>query len=252
MSHVSARNPRWFWLNSPLFVLAWFAKECLFEWRCSPFFCDYYKPGCGEADYSYNESIGEFPWTNPPLTSSCGEDIGTGGGGASDMVWRPSACGVWQEIPAGSTYASDDDFARNKAKCFDTNTGERCFCLGSLSCARYPQVDFGLKIARACGRWSDLFGMYMGDGATRATTLTTYDIDYSCDVGTECNAITGNFIIGRDRFTHSYEVRQFHRLVKTLTPKLQLHSRCHIMYQHMYQLKPDQPCQSSFYVIWFA
>jgi len=56
-----------------------------------------------------------------------------------------------------------------------------------------------------CATWSDMYGMYLGDGTSRTVELTTTSIDYSCADGDSlCNSITGNFLFGEEVFQHGY------------------------------------------------
>eukprot|EP00239_Pterosperma_sp_CCMP1384_P011772 CAMPEP_0197863746 /NCGR_PEP_ID=MMETSP1438-20131217/41443_1 /TAXON_ID=1461541 /ORGANISM="Pterosperma sp., Strain CCMP1384" /LENGTH=593 /DNA_ID=CAMNT_0043481761 /DNA_START=146 /DNA_END=1924 /DNA_ORIENTATION=+ len=60
--------------------------------------------------------------------------------------------------------------------------------------------------ADSCAGWHETYGMYLGDGTQHTVQLTVAKMDYGCQTGGEaCNQITGNFLLGEDRFSHYFE-----------------------------------------------
>eukprot|EP00976_Prorocentrum_cordatum_P103072 1193315-Prorocentrum_minimum.AAC.7 len=153
-----------------------------------PFYCDYLKTGCTKKDYDEAAATAANDYLfNHVVTPTCG----------FDDTWNPPLCGVWAN------------------KRFD---GGVLITDGEWTLANYDlpggRTDgFGAAGTKACGRWADMFGMYMGDGSVRTVVLKSTEIDYSClpaNAGGDgdCNSITGNYIMGRENFQHIYKVRR--------------------------------------------
>eukprot|EP00240_Pyramimonas_obovata_P000311 CAMPEP_0118935440 /NCGR_PEP_ID=MMETSP1169-20130426/15642_1 /TAXON_ID=36882 /ORGANISM="Pyramimonas obovata, Strain CCMP722" /LENGTH=1049 /DNA_ID=CAMNT_0006878481 /DNA_START=130 /DNA_END=3279 /DNA_ORIENTATION=- len=182
-----------------------------------PYYCDMLRVGCTKDDYDFT-ALGDDgePLLPPPAKDPNGycawDPLGENG-----VPWDPSRCGEWHgwKYTSANTRSVKDQWAgsfrvANYTSYFDVSLG-----LGK-------EGPYGMPVSGTCAQWSTLYGMFLGDGTAVPTTLTSTEIEYSCasslkcddapnalgcdEMAPNCNSVTGNFIRGREVFTHSYLV----------------------------------------------